>query len=231
MKYHPLYGWMFIFAQYCRAGRKSAAEEAFEIFEAAVADQAVLEAAVADQAVRLGAVSFRDRDAEVRRDGRLLVVGKLRKRLARKTEHVDEVVAKGQPETREHVVVDDVDVEVDVITKEYVVADEVAKALQRRHELCAASRHFVRYPGQRGDERIDAARRLDQRRERVLQRAAAKAQRGKLQDLDVCAEAVGLDVDDGVVVGKDEQAVAFEGAVNHASPRLPNRLARGVTAQ
>ena len=120
MKYHPLCGWMFIFAQYCRAGRKSAAEEAFEIFEAAVADQAV----------RLGAVSFRDRDAEVRRDGRLFVVGKLRKRLARKAKHVDKVVAKGQPETGEHVVIDDVDVEVDVITKEYVVADEVAKAPQ-----------------------------------------------------------------------------------------------------
>ena len=105
MKYHPLCGWMFIFAQYCRAGRKSAAEEAFEIFEAAVADQAV----------RLGAMSFRDRDAEVRRDGRLLVVGEFGKRLARKTKHVDKVVAKGQPETREHIVVDDVDVKVDVI--------------------------------------------------------------------------------------------------------------------
>ena len=127
MKYHPLCGWMFIFAQYCRAGRKSAAEESFEIFEAAVADQAV----------RLGAVSVRGRDAEVRRDGRLLVVGKFGKRLARKAEHVDKVVDKGQPETCEHVVVDDVDVEVDVIIKKYVVADEVAKSLQRRDTLGA----------------------------------------------------------------------------------------------
>ena len=213
---------MFIFAQYCRAGRKSAAEEAFEIFEAAVADQAV----------RFGAVSVRGRDAEVRRDGRLLVVGKLRKRLARKAKHVDKVVAKGQPETREHVVIDDVDVKVDVITKKYVVADEVAKAMQRRHEFGAASRHFVRYPGQRGDERMHAARRLDQRRERVLQRSAAEAHRGKLQDLDVSAEAVGLDVDDGVVVGKGEQAFALErsGREIHRLTSL-RRFAHGVTAQ
>ena len=202
MKYHPLCGWMFIFAQYCRAGRKSAAEDAFEIFEAAVAYQAV----------RLGAVGFRNRDAEVRRDGRLLVVGKSGERLARKAEDIDKVVGKRLAETCEH------------------VADEVAKALQRRDKLGAASRHFVRYPGQRGDERIDAARRLDQRRERVLQRAAAEAHRGKLQDLDVCAEAVGLDVDDGVVVGKGEQAFALELTEIHRLTSL-RRFARGVTAQ
>lgn len=177
----------------------------------------------------MGAV---DRDAEVRRDGRLLVVGKPRKSLARKAKHVDKVVAKGQPKAREHVVIDDVDVKVDVITKKYVVADEVAKALQRRHEFGAALRHFVRYPGQRGDERIDAARRLDQRRERVLQRSAAEAHRGKLQDLDIGAEAVGLDVDDGVVVGKGEQAFALErsGREIHRLTSL-RRFARGVTAQ
>ena len=79
---------------------------------------------------------------------------------------------------------------------------------------------------------MHAARRLDQRRERVLQRLAAEAHRGKLQDLDVSAEAVGLDVDDGVVVGKGEQAFALErsGREIHRLTSL-RRFARGVTAQ
>ena len=109
-------------------------------------------------------------------------------------------------------------------------ADEVAKSLQRRDTLGAASRHVVRYPGQRGDERMDAARRLDQRRKRILQRAAAEAHSGKFQDLDIGAEAVGLDVDDCVVVGKGEQAVAFELTEIHRLTSL-RRFARGVTAQ
>ena len=88
-------------------------------------------AGVADQTVVLGAVRAVDRYPEEIRHSCLSVVGKLRKSLTSQSQNAYEIVFQWLVEILRHVVVDDIDVEVYVITEKYVVSDKIAECLCR----------------------------------------------------------------------------------------------------